>query len=79
MGTCFSAPVTDFLGSAQVLLETLYCFLEVAELKITMSEVAIGISLSFSVIDFLSIAQGLLVVLHCSWHLAEGFMNVADV
>ena len=79
MGTRFSLPVPDFLGNPQVLLVTLYCFLEIVEMCITTSEVAIGMSLSIPVPDFLGIAQGLLVVLHCSWHVAEGIMNVADV
>ena len=78
MGTCFCYPVTDFLGNAQVLLVTLYCFLQVVEISITSSEAAIGTSLDISVTDFFGIAQALLVVLHCSWHVAEGIMNFAD-
>ena len=79
MGTCFSHPVTDFLGYAQVLLVTLYCFLQVREKCITTSEAAIGMSLSIPVTDFLGIAQASQVVLHCSWLVAEGFINVAYV
>ena len=78
MGTCFSLPLTDFLGYAQVLFVTLYCFLRVVEISITTSEAALGTSLSFPVTDFVGFAQALLVVLHCSWHVAEGFMNFAD-
>ena len=78
MCTCFCHPVTDFLGHAQVLLVTLYCFLKLVEISITFSEAAIGTSLSILVTDFLGNAQALLVVLHCSCHVAEGIMNVAD-
>ena len=46
---------------------------------ITVSEVAIGTSLSIPVTDFLGISQVLLEVLHCSWHVAEGITKLADV
>ena len=64
-----------FLGNAQVLLVTLYCFLQVVEISITHSEEAIGTSLSIPVTDFLGIAQGLLVARRRGFHERRWCLN----
>ena len=59
----FSGPVADVLGNAMVFLVVLYCSLEVAQISISIAEIAIGTSFSGPVAEVLGNPKIFLVLL----------------